>query len=300
MTAERGKLKNLSEEKIIGETVEKVAGFIVKTQFSDLPDSVIHETKRVLLDSIGCAISGVSTDLGRSSVDLAKRLGGSPESTIIGTDAKVSCANAAFANGELINALDFDGGSAGHDTPYVIAAALALAEHVHTSGQDLILAIALGHEIAARLIQAEGGHLEIIRRGSGRAGVRYRDGSGSNSATIAAAASVAKILKLNPEQVANTIGIASYLCPPNVLRKFHDTTPIRMTKYGPPGWGAHIGVISALLAESGFTGDTGVFEGEDCFWKFSGHKQWNVDTVTEKLGTKWIHKISYKVYPVGL
>lgn len=268
----------------MGKICEKLVEFTSKTQFSDLPHDVVHETKRVLLDSIGCAVGALLTDAGKSAVELARRLGGPRESTIIGTSDRVSCANAAFANGELINALDYDAGAVGHDTPYVIGASLGAIESAQASGKDLLLAIALGHEISTRLIRAEGG---------------YREAGGWASATIAAAASSSKVLNLNQEQMANAIGIAGYVCPPNALRKHLDTSPVRMTKYHVSGWGAHGGVISALLAEMGFTGDTDLFEGEECFWKFTGHKQWNAESVLEGLGTKWIHKISYKQYPVG-
>ena len=144
---------------------ERLADFVTKARFSDMPEDVVHETKRVLLDSIGCAIGGHSMDIGRISVELARRLGGPPESTIIGTGDRVSCVNAAFANGELINALDYDAGSAGHDTPVVIAASLAPVEGVQASGRDLLLAIAIGHEIATRLLLAKGGLLSVTTEG---------------------------------------------------------------------------------------------------------------------------------------
>ena len=53
---------------------------------------MVHEAKRVLLDSIGCALAGIITDKGRFSIALARRLNGSPESTVIGIGDKVSCA----------------------------------------------------------------------------------------------------------------------------------------------------------------------------------------------------------------
>jgi 2-methylcitrate dehydratase PrpD len=92
--------------------------FVVGIKFEDLPEDVVYETKRVLLDSIGCAIAGITSDKGKISIQLARRLGGPPESSIIGIGDKVSCSNAAFANGELINALDYD--AIYHIPPFVI------------------------------------------------------------------------------------------------------------------------------------------------------------------------------------
>ena len=118
---------------------QELAKFAAEIKFEDLPQTVVHEAKRVLLDSIGCALAGIAVDKGKIPVELARRSGGSPESSIIGVGGKVSCSNAAFANGELINALDYDTilVPPGHVTPYVIPAPLAVAESVGASGSFL-------------------------------------------------------------------------------------------------------------------------------------------------------------------
>ena len=125
-----------------------LAKFVVETRFDDLPEKVIQETKRSLLDSIGCAIAGVRTDKGKIAVTVAKRLGGPQESSIIAVGDRVSCSNAAFANGELINGLDYD--AVPHIPPITVPPSLAIAESVKASGKDLILATVLAEEIARR------------------------------------------------------------------------------------------------------------------------------------------------------
>ena len=120
---------------------QELADFAVDISYEELPLEVVHESKRLLLDSLGCAIGGLSTEKGKVSVSLARRIGGNPESTIIGTGDKVSSAPAAFANGELINALDYDAlFSPDHVSPFVLAAPLAIAELKGSSGKDLIVA----------------------------------------------------------------------------------------------------------------------------------------------------------------
>ncbi len=92
----------------MGDLMELLVSFVTKTKFADLPEYIVHETKRALLDCIGCGIGGLRMSRGKICTKIAKKLGGTPESTILGTAGKVSCTNAAFANGELINALDYD------------------------------------------------------------------------------------------------------------------------------------------------------------------------------------------------
>ncbi|GAI61163.1 unnamed protein product, partial [marine sediment metagenome] len=86
----------------------KLADFTFNTAYQDIPAEVVWQIKRLLLDSIGCAIAGLSTEKGKISLEFSKRLGGNTESTIIGTPNKVPANLAAFANGELFNALDYE------------------------------------------------------------------------------------------------------------------------------------------------------------------------------------------------
>jgi 2-methylcitrate dehydratase PrpD len=91
--------------------VEALAGFTTEIRFEDLPANVVEESKRILLDSIGCALGGLSHPKGTIGVQYARLMGaGAPgaQATILGTGEKVSTVGAGFANGELINALDFD------------------------------------------------------------------------------------------------------------------------------------------------------------------------------------------------
>ncbi|MFX0201185.1 MAG: MmgE/PrpD family protein, partial [Candidatus Hodarchaeota archaeon] len=55
---------------------ETLAQFVANTTFEDLPHEVIHEVKRNLLDTIGCALGGLATDIGLEALALARSLGG--------------------------------------------------------------------------------------------------------------------------------------------------------------------------------------------------------------------------------
>lgn len=282
------------------EFTKELASFIVKARFADLPPEVVHETKRVLLDSIGCAIGGLTTERGKIAVKLARNLGGPEEASIIGTNDKVACANAAFAQGELINALDFDAMSTGHISPGIIAAALPQAESMRASGKDLILATALGHEFARRVRSATTGLYPSISEGPHRGMIAWPEVYGYSDWALAGAVAAGKIKNLNQEKMINAIGIAGYFCAPNVMVKWCHTSPVKMSKYGFSGWGAHSGICAAALAEAGYKGDTELFEGRYGYWRFVGYDKWNTDGVLKNLGKEWhAHKITYKQYPCG-
>ena len=73
-----------------------------------------------------------------------------------------------------------------------------------------------------------------------------------------------------------------------------------MTKYGSPGWGAHVGIISALLAAAGYEGDTDLFDGEYGFWRYTGYQEWKSEEILANLGREWhSYQMDYKQYPSG-
>src|SRR5882724_790332 len=90
-----------------GKITETLASFVSEITFDDLPQQVVHETKRILLDIVGCALGSVELEKGRIAVEFARRTGGYPDATILGTGEKVAAPVAAFANGELMHALDY-------------------------------------------------------------------------------------------------------------------------------------------------------------------------------------------------
>lgn len=280
--------------------MKRLVDFVMATKFQDLPDYAVHETKRCLLDSIGCAIGAPRMEHGRICFDLGKKLGGQPESTILGAKGKVSCLNAAFTNGELINTLDYDCVFGTHLPPFVIPAPLALAEAKSASGRDTILAVALGHEVAVRLQQAVSPTYWPKESGPECGKILYTDVSGMGTGVFGAAVGAGIILKLNADKMASAMGVAGYAGPSSTMRKWNDTVPCRMSKYGPPGFAAEVGVRSALLADMGYYGDTNIFEGDLNYYRFNGHLEWNKEKVVAGLGTTWrCREIHYKKYPTG-
>lgn len=279
-----------------------LAGFVADARFEDLPAAAVHEGRRLLLDSIGCALAGLTSAKGRLALGLAQRLGGPTESVIWGAHGRVSATNAAFANGELINALDWDAGGVppGHSTPCVIPACFALAESCGASGRDLLLAIALGHEISGRL----GGVLTGLEEWSADSAIpRLPPVHGYSLHAIGAAAASARILGLGRIETAWAFGIGAYFAPVPAMVKWYKTVPAAMTKYGSTGWTAQAGVTAALLAQSGYTGDATVLDGEHGFWRFSAsaREKWQPERLLEGLGRSWFlgqpHSIFYKHYP---
>jgi 2-methylcitrate dehydratase PrpD len=271
---------------------EDLLRFIVNTTYGDLPAKVVHESKRSLLDGLGCAVAGIATDKGKIAASVARRLGGPAESRILGLGDRVSCSNAAMANGELINALDWDAIS--HVHPFAIPPALAMAESIRSSGKDLILATAIAQEITKRFTLALITMVDKLTEDATTPDVF----GNANEGIFGATAGAAKILGLASEEAAHALGIAAYLCPLPVCKDWEETSPKSMIKYVPVGWICQGGVTAALLAREGFTGNPRVFDGEYGFSRFYGAAKWDPDVIVDALGEQWrFLEMAYKSYP---
>jgi 2-methylcitrate dehydratase len=271
---------------------EDLLQFIVGTAYEDLPDNVVRESKRSLLDALGCAVAGIATDKGKIAASVARKLGGSPESSIIGLGDKVSSANASMANGELINALDWDAIS--HVHPFAIPPALAIAESKGSSGRDLILSTAIAQEVTKRFTLAL---MTMVDKLTTEATTPDVFGN-SNEAIFGATAGAAKMLSLSNEQMAHALGIAAYLCPLPVCKDWEETVPKSMIKYVPVGWICQGAITATLLASEGYTGNPRVFDGEYGFARFYSAGKWNTDAIVNGLGEQWrFMEMAYKSYP---
>src|SRR5438045_2327402 len=100
-----------------------------KLKYEDLPREVVDQAKMVTLHTIGIALASYLTEQGTRVIALAKWMGGALEVIIFGDGAKVSCMSAGFANGIMVDALDWgDCSWTGHFFVSVVLAVLAISK----------------------------------------------------------------------------------------------------------------------------------------------------------------------------
>lgn len=266
---------------------EQLANFIFKLTLKDVPPEVHERAKMRILDFAGVALAGGRIESSRIMVEVVKELGGLPESTIIGSAAKTSCAQAALANGTMAHASDFDDdhrSSTMHPGSAVIPAALALAEKTDCSGRRLIEAVIAGYETACRV-------------GDAFLGTQYHEGfhPTGTCGVFAAAAAAAKVLDLTPAQTVCALGIAGTQAAGLEEWKSDGTWIKRLH----PGKAGHSGTLAALLARRGYTGPASVFEGRYGFLNaFSYERTFDIDKILGGLGETFIgHATAFKPYP---
>jgi 2-methylcitrate dehydratase PrpD len=285
------KIKSKKEDGI----TRRWTAFVCGTTFSSLGDDVIRQTKNLILDHIGNTLAGFCTEYGGLMVKLVESLGGKPESTVFGTGKKTSCANAAFANARMSNALDNDEilYNKCHVGPVPISSALAVGEKIKAGGKDVILATALGYDFGARFCMAAPAGLP---KDPLKGEVGAVSGYGYN--TIASAIPAGKLLGLDKEKMAYAIGAAAWYSPISLNWKWMNELPLRMMKYSDLGWIAQAGIIAVLLVQNGLTASSTILD-DDFLRTALGNREYHRKIMTEDLGSKWhIMSSGIKLYPV--
>ena len=269
-----------------------LAEFAASLRCEDLPPDVLREVKRLVLDTIGCGLGGHAIEKGQMAVKLAQRCGGVPEATILGVAQKAPAPMAAFANGDLMNALDWNALlPPSHVPPYVLAPVLALAEANRKTGKDLLAAAAVGMEVAARVGTSLGG----LRATPGGFPLRVW---GISSNQLGATAGAAHVLGLDADRMQHALGLSAFHAPVPSHVKYNYTKEVGYAKYAPSGWMAQGGVVSALLAQMGYRGDTSFLETERGFWAMNGAPAWDAAKITDGLGKQWVFmNAGYKFWP---
>jgi 2-methylcitrate dehydratase PrpD len=264
-----------------------LAEYLSKLSFDTLPEKVIKKAKYLLLDYIGYTISSYKEDAAEIIVSVISKIGGKPESTVLGYGVKTSCLLAAFANGAMAHMTELDDThtpTMSHPGDTVISAALALGEREGISGKELLTAIVAGYEAALRI-------------GEAVMPTHYWRGfhpSGTIN-TFGAAAAAGRVLNLTPSQMASALGLAGLQA--SGYFYFVDEG-IRMPKDFNVGRAALSGVLAALLAREGFQGGTTVLESEHGFCRlFADPFSINIGRITENLGKQFkILEVSHKPY----
>ncbi|QBQ98773.1 MmgE/PrpD family protein [Paraburkholderia pallida] len=276
--------------------VEQLAHFTTDTQFDRIPPAVVEECKRILLDSIGCAVAAIGEPKGRIGIDYARAMGGNGNATIMGTGEKASIFGAAFANGELINALDMDAVvPPGHVTPYVLPGALAVAEARGAPGTALVEAMALSHEMSYRLGKAMD-YLRDTRDGKVSPPPVY----GYSSTVFGATAAIVKLKALPPAVLPNALGIAGSISPVNSQVAWFQHAPSSTIKYLLAGALTQAAMTAAHMAEFGHRGDIQILDDREYgFPRFIGTRRWEPGHITAGLGVDWRFPTeqAYKPYP---
>ncbi|HEX2826484.1 MAG TPA: MmgE/PrpD family protein [Burkholderiales bacterium] len=236
---------------------EQLVDAILGVRYETLPKEAIDMAKAVTLDGLAVTLAGSTEPLGvgRISIEYVKAMGGAPQASVIAGGFKTSMQEAAYANGTMAHALDYDNTwyPLNHPTSPTLPAILAVAENEGLSGRKVIEAIAVAFEMQGRLRLAATG----METGSGF----HKPGM---TGTFGATAGVARALDLDKRRTLMALGLAGSRAGSISINTG------TMTKSSHSGHAARMGVECAVLAKMGWTASADVFGPKGFFDTFLG------------------------------
>jgi 2-methylcitrate dehydratase PrpD len=262
----------------------RLAEFAANLRFEDIPQPVIARAEDLFLDWFGSALAGKNAPAVEAIECLAKSMGpATGPSEVLTSRRATSPLFAALVNAaasHLAEQDDVHNGSVFHPGTVVFPPVLAVAQSLGSSGRDLLTAAVAGYETGIRVGEFLGrSHYKVFHT-TGTAG------------TVAAAAATGNLLRLTPDQMLNAFGSAGTQAAGlwEFLRDAADSKQLHSAK------AAADGLLSAYLAQHGFTGAKQIFDGPQ---GMAAGMSTDADPakLTDRLGERWaLIETSFKIH----
>lgn len=234
----------------IDHTTRQIVDYVSSFSEAKLTPALVDALGDTMVDSIAALISGFESEPARICARMARTTRSDLQSTVLGYGITTSPEMAAFANGCMLRHADFnDIGPGGHVSD-IISGILAVGEAMHSTGSEVLAAVALGYELA--------GGLPSGTEGSGW------DAPFEGPATAMAAG---KLMKLNEDQLANALSLTLV---PHMPMSVTHVGALSHWKGCHSSEAVRCAVFSTLLAREGMTGPAQPFEARDGFWDHVG------------------------------
>lgn len=265
---------------------EALARLTLETPTQDFSCDLHNTTKRVIVDTIAATIAGWREPGIPAALKCTRAWGGTPEATVLVYGDKMPAPNAAFVNGCMCHALDYDDvyyETSLHIMSSVFATALAAAEIVGATGRDLLAALIVGVEVAGRI----GLVIQSANTGYGFLPSSLAGGFGATAAA-------SRLFGLTQEQTMNALGI-NYAQASGNRQALLDTT---LTKRMQPAYAGRSALWAVALAREGVTGAREALEGAAGFFPlYIRCDAPSVEELLRPLGYWQIERVAVKPFP---
>jgi 2-methylcitrate dehydratase len=266
---------------------EQLADYVRSITYKAVPEKVVHETKKRIVDSLGCAIGAFNEDPVKMSRKVASAARDSRGSTLFGTRKKTTPDLAAFVNGIMVRYFDYNDTYLSKEPAHPsdnIGPCFSVAESEHATGKDLLLSIILAYEIQCRLCDA--------------ADIRHRGWDHVCYGLPSTALAAGKLMDLDSGKMTEAVNLALNS---HITMRQVRAGELSMWKGCSFANAARNGVFSALLAREGMTGPSPIFEGEMGFFKqVSGPFEINTDDFGGRNGSFKIAETYLKFFPAEI
>jgi len=266
---------------------EKLSDYVHSTNYDAVPENVIHETKKRIIDSLGCGIGAFNegpVKISRKVSEAARDLQGS---TLFGTRKRTTPDLAAFVNGIMVRYFDYNDTYLSKEPAHPsdnIGPCFSVAESEHSTGKELLLSIILAYEIQCRLCDA--------------ADIRHRGWDHVCYGLPSTALAAGKLMELSSKALTEAANLALNS---HITMRQVRAGELSMWKGCSFANAARNGIFSALLAREGMTGPSPIFEGEMGFFKqVSGPFEMNIEDFGGRNGSFKIAETYLKFFPAEI
>jgi 2-methylcitrate dehydratase PrpD len=272
--------------------IEAIVANITDTKYQNFDKVTIDDAKNRIIDVIGCAIGGANAPGNLALRDLIKDWGGKAEATLWIHGGKAPAHNAAMLNTVMARSFDFevmagtveDRVFAAHHAASIIPTAFSLGEVRKVDGKELLTAIILGDDTAARI---------LVASAVGPIGIGW-DGTMSVS-HFGVTATAGRLLGLNKKQMKNAFGIVLNMVAGAIQSLWDGATTFKFQ-----GNSDRNGIFATELAQRGWIGVADPLLSRFGYYNVYAQGCKDPGLLTRELGKKFYGETYYKPYPCGM
>ena len=273
--------------------LQNISKFISNYRYEQSTVASMTAVKAAFLDFFGVTYRGIeeeASNIALTTIDelFSGKIDLNFSASVIGKNLKTDVLSAAFINGVAAHVLELDDGHRGaqlHLGSVIFPTALAISEAHDLTGREFLERVIVGYEVGillGKLVNPD-----------------HRDNGFHTTGTIGtfvAGAVAAKLLKLDVDQILNTLGLCGTQAA-GLLESDHGGS---MGKVLHVGKAAYNGILSAYLARNGFTGSGTIFDGDDGFLRtmvLDKQEEFSLEDALRNVGNVSVRDIYFKKYP---
>ncbi|HZY47500.1 MAG TPA: MmgE/PrpD family protein [Candidatus Bathyarchaeia archaeon] len=266
---------------------DQLSEYAFSLKYGDIPENIIHESKKRIIDALGCGIGAFNADPIKYSRNIAEKAHVKDGSTLLGTRKKSTPDLASFTNGIMVRYFDYNDTYLSKEPAHPsdnLGACFSVADAENATGKDLLLSVALAFEIQCRLCDA--------------ADIRHRGWDHVCYGLVSTALASGRLMDLNPKQLTQAVNLSLNS---HIAMRQVRAGELSMWKGCSFANAGRNGVFSALLAREGMTGPSPIFEGEMGFFKqVSGPFTINTEEFGGRNGKFKIGETYLKYFPAEI
>lgn len=273
--------------------LQNISKFISNYRYEQSTVASMTAVKAAFLDFFGVTYRGIeeeASNIALTTIDelFSGKIDLNFSASVIGKNLKTDVLSAAFINGVAAHVLELDDGHRGaqlHLGSVIFPTALAISEAHDLTGIEFLESVIVGYEVGillGKLVNPD-----------------HRDNGFHTTGTIGtfvAGAVAAKLLKLDVDQILNTLGLCGTQAA-GLLESDHGGS---MGKVLHVGKAAYNGILSAYLARNGFTGSGTIFDGDEGFLRtmvLDKQEEFSLEDALRNVGNVSVRDIYFKKYP---